>query len=82
VKLRCYLSSLLRIHRPDCEHCKAREKCGLEMRRRLEELNWGTQPHSLDNEEHGEAVRVFDSKLGEVVVSSAISLAHQVKKAG
>jgi hypothetical protein len=52
------------------------------MRRRLEELNWGTQPHSLDNEEHGEAVRVFDSKLGEVVVSSAISLAHQVKKAG
>ena len=82
MKLRCYLSSLLRIHRPDCEHCTAREKCGLEMRERLEELNWRTQPNWLLEEVHGEVVEVFDSKLGEVVASPLISLAHQVKKAG
>jgi len=74
VKLRCSLLFLLRIHHPDCEHCKAREKYGIEMRRRLEELNWRTQPHSLNN-------GVFDSKPGEVVASTPISLAQQQKKA-
>jgi len=44
------------------------------MRRRLEELNWRTQPHSLNN-------GVFDSKPGEVVASTPISLAQQQKKA-
>jgi len=82
VKLRCYLLSLLRIHRPDCEHCKAREKCGLEMRERLDELNWRTQPYSPNNGDHGEVVEVFDSKPGEVVARTPISLAHQGKKAG
>src|ERR1039458_651914 len=36
VNLRCYLLSLLRIHRPDCELCNAREKYGVEMQKRLE----------------------------------------------
>jgi|HubBroStandDraft_4_1064222.scaffolds.fasta_scaffold23073_2 hypothetical protein len=42
MKLRCYLLSLLRIHRSDCPDCNARETCGDEMRKRLEELNWPT----------------------------------------
>jgi hypothetical protein len=50
------------------------------MRERLEELNWPTQPHSLNNEDHGEAVRVFDSEPGEPVASPPISLAQQHKK--
>lgn len=79
MKLRCYLLSFLRIHHPDCEHCKAREKCGLQMRERLEELKWRTELPNI--EDHGEAVRVFDS-MPEVVASSAISLAQQVTKAG
>ena len=77
MKLRCYLLSLLRIHRSDCEHCKAREKCGLEMRERLEELNWRTQPYSPNNGDHGEVVEVFDSKPGEVVASQHVPLAQQ-----
>jgi hypothetical protein len=80
VKLRCYLLSLLRIHRPDCEHCKAREKCGLEMRERLEELNRRTQPNLL-KEVHREVVEVFDSKPGGVDSSATISSARQVNKA-
>ena len=72
MNLRCYLLSLLRIHRPDCGLCKARETCGDEMRKRLEELSGRTQPRSLNNEDHGEAVKVFDSKP-EVVASSAMS---------
>jgi hypothetical protein len=82
VKLRCYLLSLLRIHHPDCEHCNARETCGYEMRKRLEELNWRTEPHSLNHGDNEEVVEVFDSKLGEVVARMPISLAHQGKKAG
>jgi hypothetical protein len=82
VKLRCYLLSLLRIHRRDCEHCKAREKCGIEMRERLEELKWRTQPNLLQMEVHGEIVEVFDSKPGEVAASPRISLVERVKKAG
>jgi hypothetical protein len=40
--------------------------CGDEMRKRLEELNWRTQPHSLKNGNQGEVVEVFDSKLPEL----------------
>jgi hypothetical protein len=65
--------SLLKIQHPDCEHCNAREKYGEEMRRRLEELNWRTQPGSLNE-------GVFDSKPAEVVASPPISLAQQQKK--
>ena len=77
MKFRCYLLSLLRIHRPDCEHCKAREKCGIEMRERLAELNWRTQPNLLKEEIQREVVEVFDSKPGEVVARTPISLAQQ-----
>jgi hypothetical protein len=73
VNLKCYLLSLLKIQHPDCEHCNAREKYGEEMRRRLEELNWRTQPGSLNE-------GVFDSKPAEVVASPPISLAQQQKK--
>jgi len=43
--------SQLRIHNPDCAHCNAREPCWGEMRIRLEELNWCTQPVSPKNDE-------------------------------
>jgi hypothetical protein len=72
VNLKCYLLSLLKIQHPDCEHCNAREKYGEEMRRRLEELNWRTQPGSPSN-------GVFDSKPAEVI-STPVSLAQQEKK--
>jgi hypothetical protein len=72
VNLKCYLLSLLKLHSPDCELCNAREKYGEEMRRRLEELNWRTQPSSPNN-------GVFDSKPGEVL-GTPVSLAQQEKK--
>jgi len=49
------------------------------MRRRLEELNWRTQPHSVSNGDHGEGVGVFDPKPGEVI-STPVSLKAQQKK--
>ena len=70
--MKCYLLSLLRIHRPDCQPCNAREKYGEAMRRRLEELNWRTQPRSPNN-------GVLDSKPGEVI-STPVSLKAQQKK--
>ncbi len=73
LRWKCYLLSLLRIHSPDCERCNAHETRGDEMRKRLEELNWRTQPHSLNK-------GVFDSKPGEVVANSPISLAQHQKK--
>jgi hypothetical protein len=85
VTAKCYLLSLLKIHRPDCADCKALEKCGLEMRERLEELNWRAQHYSLYREPDGEVVEVFNSMPGEVVVNppvlSALQLAQQVDKA-
>ena len=80
MNLRCYLLSLLRIQHPDCELRNASEKYGEEMRRRLEELNWRTQPHSLNNGDHDEVVGVFNSKPEEVVASPHIPLAQQQKK--
>jgi hypothetical protein len=79
VKLRCYLLSLLRIHSPDCD-VNAREMCGDEMRKRLDELSGRMQPRSLNNGDHGEAVGVFDFKPGEVVAGTPISLKAQQKK--
>jgi len=58
----CYLLALLRIHDPDCEHCNAREMCGSELQKRLEELNWRTQPRSLKNGDQEEVGHVPDSK--------------------
>jgi hypothetical protein len=79
VNLRCYLLSLLRIHSPNCEVCNAREKYGVDMRKRLEELNWRTQPHLPNNGDHGEVVGVFDSRPG-VVMSAPVSLKAQQQK--
>src|SRR5271169_575589 len=61
VNLRCRLLSLLRIHSPNCEVCIARERYGLEMRKRLEELNWRTLPHSPADGDQREIAEVFDS---------------------
>jgi hypothetical protein len=67
VRLRCYLESLLRIHRPDCEHCNPHETWGLEVRKRLEDLNSRTQSYSPNN--HEEVVRVVEPKPPEVVAN-------------
>ena len=76
MNLRCYLLSLLRIHSPNCEVCNAREKYGVEMRERLEELNWRSLPDSHANGDHGRAVEEFDSEPGEVI-STPVSLMAQ-----
>jgi hypothetical protein len=75
---KCSLLSSLRIHSPECEYCNARETSGDEMRKRLEELNWRTRPHSRNNGDCGDVVKLFDSKPGEVI-SPPISLAQQKK---
>ena len=80
VNLRCRLLSLLRIHHPNCEVCNAREKYGLEMRKRLEDLSERTQPHPLNHGNHEEAVEVFDSRPGEVVSTPMSSKAQKRKK--
>ena len=46
----CYLLARVRIHNPDCEDCADREMCGTELLKRLEELNWRTQPCSLKSD--------------------------------
>jgi hypothetical protein len=35
----CYVLSYLKIHNPDCKHCTAHLSSGIEIRKRLEELN-------------------------------------------
>jgi hypothetical protein len=59
----CYLLSILRIHSPDCEHCGARETSGDDIRKRLEDLNWRTQPRSLKNGHHREFEESPNSRL-------------------
>ncbi len=75
----CYALSVLRIHRPDCEHCGAREMCGDELRKRLEQLNWRTQPRPLNHGDHGKVVEVSDSTPGVVAEIPPVSL-EQPKK--
>jgi collagenase-like PrtC family protease len=79
VKLRCYLESLLKIHRPDCEQCNTPATWGPDIRQRLEELNSRTQQHSLDTGEPEEPARAFDSKPSEGIASQSISLTQQKK---
>jgi hypothetical protein len=70
VKLRCCLLSLLRTHPTDCQYC-AREEYGMEMRKRLEELNWRTQPPNFAiNRDREAAAQTFDSEQDEVVSST------------
>ena len=78
MKLGCYLESLLGIHRPDCERCHPHENWGPEVRKRLEELNLGTEPHSTDNGDPEEVEGVLDPKPNEGI-ASPISLAQQKK---
>jgi hypothetical protein len=54
----CYLLARLRIHSPDCEHCSARQACGSDLLKRLEELNWRT-PNP------GQVVHLPDSKVAK-----------------
>jgi len=44
----CYVLTLLRIHSPNCKHCNVHETRGDEIRRRLEELSWRTQPRPIE----------------------------------
>lgn len=60
----CYLLALLRIHHPGCELCNPPETCGDEIRKRLDELNWRTQPHPLNSRDHEEVVA--DSEPGAI----------------
>jgi hypothetical protein len=78
MKLRCYLLSLLRIHDSDCELCIAHERHGIEIRQRLEELNWRTLPRSANHGEHG--IDKVDSKSGKAQASPAISTKKQKAK--
>jgi hypothetical protein len=70
MKLRCYLLSLLRIHHPDCKHCFARTRYGMEMRKRLEELGWRVQPCSPE----------VHSQPGEVITLPVSFKAQRGKK--
>jgi len=54
----CYILSLLRIHSPDCAHCMARLTPGIELRKRLEELNGWMQP-SQDKTDSTVSVSAF-----------------------
>lgn len=47
----CYLASLLRIHNPDCEHCNVQGTCWVEMKKRLEDLNWEEPSESSKDRE-------------------------------
>ena len=78
MNLRCYLLSLLRMHQLDCVGCKDREMYGKAMQKRLEELNWRTQPPPTTYDDYG--VEVGDDRATEVI-SQPISLkARQGKK--
>jgi hypothetical protein len=77
VNLRCYLLSLMRFHSPSCEVCNAREKYGVEMRQRLEELNWRTLPDSHAHGDHGRVGVELDSEPGEVICTPVSLMAQQ-----
>ena len=75
--LKCYLLTLLKIHRPDCEPCKALEKGGIEMRERLEELNSEPQPSSLSPAADEKFAGIFDPQPCDVVARMPIRLMQQ-----
>lgn len=57
----CDLLSRLRIHSPDCERCGARETCGNDLLKRLQELKRRAQMASLQGGQ-GEGGEDPDSK--------------------
>ena len=79
MKLRCYLASLLKIHRPECEHCNIDEAPGREIRKRLEELNLRKQPQNLNTGSREEKVRAIDSQDHEVLSSPPAASVPQKK---
>ena len=74
--LKCYLLSLLRMHRLDCERCKASEKGGVEMRERLDELN--SEPKGI----FAEVIEPFDLEPSQTAGDPSVSLPQEGKKAG
>lgn len=78
MKWRCYLLSLLRIHDSDCEICVAHERHGIEIRQRLEELNWRTLPRSANNVDHGIDDVGYQSRKAQA--SPAVSTKQQKAK--
>lgn len=66
MQIQCYLRSIIRIHRPDCQRC-AREKAGGEMRKRLEDLNWRTQPQSPNHKDREDGMEIVDSKSSDAI---------------
>ncbi len=70
----CYVLSLLRIHRPDCEHCMARQTCGDELRKRLEELDGRNQPSLLQLDKVMITEHTSSASLGTLPVSVAWNL--------
>lgn len=85
VRLRCYLSSLLRIQHRDCAYCNTGEKYGVEMRKRLEELSGRMKPASSNDMEHGKAAAEVlaskaDSKAGEAVARPPVSSKKRPRK--
>jgi positive regulator of sigma E activity len=53
----CYILARLRIHNPDCEHCSARQTCGSELLKRLQELRWQTAKTEEEADSNQSAVR-------------------------
>lgn len=47
----CYLPSILKIHRLDCEYCAARRACGIAIRGRLADLNGRSQADNIGKEQ-------------------------------
>ena len=78
--LRCYLLSIVRLHSPECERCKAHGILGDEMRKRLEELNWRKQPRSLIHGDNGEVAEVFNSKAPEGAARRPVSVKEQQER--
>lgn len=50
------------------------------MRRRLDELNWRTQPPAVSKEEHGKAIELVDSKHDRRAAKPPVSLKARRKK--
>lgn len=82
MKLRCFLLSFLKLHQPDCDYCRARKTCGLDMKRRLEELNGPMPPNLLKMEVRGEVAVVSAGKPRELMARPSVSLLHETRKAG
>ncbi len=50
------------------------------MRRRLDELNWRTQPPALNNGQHGKPIELVDSKHDRRGAKPPVSLKARRKK--